>query len=238
MGTDIIISIIKYLAAVLLGVLMGNGAVYLFNHMPAEWFCDYGEEPSEELKDPYTQRVKSYPRKCVFSMLFVVIGLYLVREDWSYALAACVSMWLLLEMSISDIKYRIVPDQLIILLAVSSVGFLQYHNWKDMLYGAAAGIILMGITAALGKALYRRDSIGGGDIKLFGAIGLLLGIKGVLAVFMLSSLFSGAHLVYLLAAKKIKKDDTIPMVPYISAAAACYLVFLWQRIDEVTTYFF
>lgn len=238
MDTELIISIIKYLITVLAGVLMGNGAVYLFNHMPAEWFCDYGEEPSEELKDPYTQRIKSYPWKYGFSMFFVMIGLYLVREDWTYALASCVSIWFLLEMSISDIKYRIVPDQLIILLAVSSIGFLGYHNWKDMLYGVAAGIVLMGLTAAFGKALYRRESIGGGDIKLFGAVGLLLGIKGAAAVFILSSLLSGAHLIYLLAAGKMKKEDTIPMVPYISAAAAIYLIFLWQRADEIISYFF
>lgn len=236
MEQELIIPIIKYLAAVLVGVLMGNGAVYLFNHMPAEWFCDYGEKPSDELKDPYTQRVKSYPWKYVFSMFFVAVGLYLVRTDALYALASLASLWLLLEMSISDIKYRIVPDQLILLLLVSSVGFLQYHGWKDMLYGAGVGIVIMGFTAVLGKALYRRDTVGGGDIKLFAALGLLLGVKGVIAVFMLSALISGAHLVYLLAAGRIKRKDTIPMVPYISAAAGIYIVFLWQHIDEIISY--
>ena len=245
MDTGLITDIIKYLCAVLLGVLFGNGAVYLFNHMPAEWFCDYGESVAEkekaeskpdffgsavkDISDPYKQRVRSYPWKYVFSMFFVAAGLYLVRLDWAFALASVFVLWILLELTISDIKYRIVPDQLIVLLAVSAVGFVQYHSsWKDMLYGAAAGLAIMGFTALLGKALYRRESVGGGDIKLFGAIGLILGLRGVLLVFALTALISGGVLVFLLAAGKIKTKDTIPMVPFIAASAAIYLIFVWQ----------
>ncbi|MBR3147442.1 MAG: prepilin peptidase [Eubacterium sp.] len=229
MDTELIISIIKYLAAVLAGVLLGNGAVYLFNHMPAEWFCDYGSEPSEEMKDPYTQRVKSTPWKYYFSMFFVAVGLYLVRDDWAYAVAALLIIWILLELSISDIKYRIVPDQLLALLAVSAVGTIQYHRgWQDMLLGAVLGLGITGMSALIGKAAYRRETVGGGDIKLFAALGLVLGVRGVVIVFMLSALMSGAHMVYLLARRKIGRKDTIPMVPYISAAAFIYLVFIWQ----------
>ena len=229
MDIEIITSIIKYLIIVLVGILLGNGAVYLFNHMPAEWFCDYGEEPSEELKDPYTQRVKSYPWKYGFSMFFVAVGLYIIRVDILYTVAVLAVLWILLELSISDIKYRIVPDQLILLLAVSAVGLIQFHaGWKDMLYGGCLGIIIMGMTAVIGKAFYRRESVGGGDIKLFGALGLVLGAAGVLFVFAASALISGAHLVILLCTHKIKRKDTIPMVPYISVAAAIYLIFIWQ----------
>lgn len=229
MDTELIISIIKYLVTVLAAVFLGNGAVYLFNHMPARWFCDYDEEPSNELKDPYTQRVKSTPWKYYFTMLFIVIGLYLVRNDWVYTIAVMLIIWILLELSISDIKYRIVPDQLVFLLAVSAVGTIQYHmGWMDMLCGAALGTGIMALTALIGKAMYRRDAVGGGDIKLFAALGLVLGVRGVLVVFMLSALIAGAHMVWLLARKKIKRKDTIPMVPYISATAGIYLVFIWQ----------
>lgn len=229
MDTELIVSIIKYLVTLLAAVLLGNGAVYLFNHMPPGWFCDYGSEPSEELKDPYVQRVKSTPWKYCFSMLFTAVGLYLVRDDWVYTVAAMLIIWILLELSISDIKYRIVPDQLLVLLAVSAVGTIQYHyGWMDMLYGAVLGAAITGASALIGRAAYRRETVGGGDIKLFAALGLVLGVRGVLVVFMVSALLSGAHMVYLLARRKIKRKDTIPMVPYISAAAFIYIVFIWQ----------
>ena len=56
----------------------------------------------------------------------------------------------------------------------------------------------------------------------------MLGVTGVLFVFAASALISGAHLVILLCTHKIKRKDTIPMVPYISVAAAIYLIFIWQ----------
>ena len=270
MGIEITISIIKYLITVLAGILLGNSAVYIFNHMPGQWFLDYDEKLPDDNgaagqnEGPKTdifgaagpeslidgrgknsgadfyrpQRVRSTPWKYLFSMLFIAIGLYLVQDDWIYTIAVLIVCWILLELSIADIKYRIVPDQLVILLAVSAVGLIQYHTgWQDMLSGAALGMGIMGATALLGRAIYRRDAVGGGDIKLFASLGLVLGTKGVLAVFMLSAMISGAHMVILLAARKIKRKDTIPMVPYIALAAAIYLIFIWPHIDSVLAAF-
>ena len=240
MDIEIIITIIKCIVTVLAGTILGNGAVYLFNHMPGKWFLDYDEElPEENDEDTYRpQRVKSTPWKYLFSMFFIAIGLYMVQSDWIYTIAALAVSWILIELSIADIKYRIVPDQLVILLAVSAVGFIQYHTgWQDMLAGAALGLGIMAVTALLGRALYKREAVGGGDIRLFAALGLVLGTKGILFVYMISALLSGAHMVFLLAARKIKKNDTIPMVPYIAAAAIIYMVFLWQHIDLIISAF-
>ncbi len=295
MDTELLTDFIIYLATVLAGVLLGNSAVYMFNHMPGKWFLDYdgslpgsgsegdtggdssgGSSPSDvhvsvsgdgscDSQDRRTtdvfgasgpeslidgrgrdsgpdayrpQRVRSTPWKYLFSMLFIAVGLYLVRDDWIYTVAVLASCWILLELSIADIKYRIVPDQLLVLLAVSSVGLIQYHaGWQDMLSGAALGIGIMGATALLGRALYRRDAVGGGDIRLFAVLGLLLGTKGVLAVFMISALISGAHMTVMLAAGKIRRKDAVPMVPYIAAAAAIYLIFIWPHVDAVLSVF-
>lgn len=274
MDIEIIITIIKCIVTVLAGTILGNGAVYLFNHMPGKWFLDYDEElpydkgfdesagtddqkqktdvfgaagpeslidgrGKDSGKDIYRpQRVRSTPWKYLFSMFFIAIGLYMVQSDWIYTVTALAVSWILIELSIADIKYRIVPDQLVILLAVSAVGFIQYHTgWQDMLAGAALGLGIMAVTALLGRALYKREAVGGGDIRLFAALGLVLGTKGILFVYMISALLSGAHMVFLLAARKIKKNDTIPMVPYIAAAAIIYMVFLWQHIDLIISAF-
>lgn len=230
--TSLVIMMIKLLSAVLTAIFAGNGAVYLFNHMPAQWFCDYGEEPSEELLDPYTQRVKSYPWKYTFTMLFVVLNIKLVMDDWQFAIGAICVIWLLLEMSIADIKYRIVPDQLILLLTVCALGFIPYlGGWKPCLMGAAIGFGIMGATALLGKMAYKRDALGGGDIKLFTSLGLILGPVGILCILVMTTLISAGHMVYLLASKKIKRTDTVPMVPYIAIASTIYLVFLWGQAE-------
>lgn len=227
-----LIVIVKCLAAILVGVLFGNGAVYFFNKMPAKWFCDYGEEPSEELKDRYTQRIKSYPWKWAFTMLFIAMGIWLAIKDWRFAIPAICVIWILTEISISDIKYRIIPDQLVILLAVSAVGFIAFQgSWKDCLIGAVLGFGIMGFIALMGRMIYKKEALGGGDIKLFACLGLISGVYGVLAIFVMTTLISAAHCVWLLARKKIKRTDTLPMAPYIAIATAIYMLFLWGRLE-------
>ena len=227
---DILWIVIKCAGIILLSIVAGNGAVYLFNKAPGRWFCDYGEEPSEELLNPTEQRVKSYPWKYVFTMLFIITGIKMVMEDWQFAVAAVFAMWLLLEMCIADVKYRIVPDQYILLLAVTAFGFIPFHfDYISMLIGAAAGLVIMGITGLLGRFISRKDSLGGGDIKLFTVLGLITGVEGILFIFAATALLSGAHFTYLLAAKKISIKDSMPMVPYIAIGAALYLVFFWGK---------
>ena len=229
---DLIITLIKCGVALLLGILEGNGAVYFFNHMPAKWFCDYGQEPTEDMLDPYTQRIKSTPWKYIFSMLFVLLNIKMVMDGPQFMVAATFALWLMLEMSIGDIKYGIIPDQLLLLLSVTGLGFIVYNgSWQRCLLGTAVGFGIMFIIALIGRLAYRRDTLGGGDIKMFTCLGFLLGPVGVIAVFMITAFISAGHYVILLAGKKIKSSDTMPMVPYITVATMIYMVFLYGKLE-------
>lgn len=225
--------------AIVLGVILGSGAVYVFNRIPAAWLTDYGEEPSEELKDTSSQRVKSVPWKYVFTGLFIALGIYMGVRDISIALPVVIALWLLLLMSIADIKYMIVPDQLIMLLVLTGLGFLPqkialYHRHAvyDSLMGAAAGLILMLIIALFSRAIYKKWVLGGADIKLFTAIGFLTGLYGVLIIFVLSTVLSGLHFAYLLIRQKIQLRETRPMVPYIALAFGIYFLFIKDLITD------
>lgn len=242
--TPYLITVIKCLAAILAAIFLGNGAVYFFNKMPARWFCDYGEAPPNEAskktpngspegtsEDPTgsgRRRIRSHPWKIVFTMLFVVLGIWLVIDDWRFAVAALCSAWLLIEMAIGDVLYRIVPDQLILLLGVTAVGYLPYYdNWRFCVFGGLAGFGLMGFVALLGRLIYRRDTVGGGDIKLFAALGFVTGAYGIVAIFVVSTLLSAVHFLFLMAQKKVRRGESRPMVPYIAVAAIAYLAFFW-----------
>lgn len=226
-------------AAIILGVILGNGAVYLFNRIPASWLTDYGEEPSKELLDTSTQRVKSVPWKYVFTGLFIAVGIYMGVRDVSIAIPVVISLWLLLLMSIADLKYMIVPDQLIMLMVLTGLGFLPqkialYHRHAiyDSLMGAAAGLILMLIIALFSRAIYKKWVLGGADIKLFTAIGFLTGLYGVLIIFVISTLLSGLHLGYLLLRGRVQLKETRPMVPYIAIAYGIYFLFIRSLITD------
>ena len=226
-------------AAIVLGIVLGSSAVYVFNRIPAAWLTDYGEEPTEELRDTSTQRVKSVPWKYVFTGLFIAVGIYMGVRDLPLALPVLIAIWLLLLMSIADIKYMIVPDQLIMLFVLTGLGFLPqkiaiYHKHAvyDALMGAAAGLILMLIIALFSRAIYKKWVLGGADIKLFTAIGLLTGLYGVLIIFVLSTLMSGLHFAYLLIREKVQLRETRPMVPYIALAFGIYFLFIKNLITD------
>lgn len=222
------ILLLKVIVAVVVGVLEGNGAVYFFNKMPGNWLCDYDETPDPELLHPTTQRVKSSPWKYLFSMGFVILNIKMVVDDWQYAIAATLALWLLLELALSDKKYSIVPDQFLILLSITAIGFIPFHSsWRVPLIGAALGFGIMTAIALIGRFAYRRDTLGGGDIKLFSVLGLITGPVGILFTFAATALISAGHFTYLLAKKRIKVTDSRPMVPYIAISSAAYLVFLW-----------
>jgi prepilin signal peptidase PulO-like enzyme (type II secretory pathway) len=64
------------------------------------------------------------------------------------------------------------------------------------------------------------------DVKLFAAIGLVLGGHGTLAVLVLSSLLSAAVFSVQLIRKKIKRTDSLPLGPYICGSAIFYVAFI------------
>ena len=233
MNTDLIFKIFIYGCAAFLSIFQGNAAVYLFNRMPAEWLCDYDEDPSEELMRRDVQRVKSMPWKYIFSMLFIVINMTLVREDLQFAIATSFTLWLLLELAIADVKYNILPDQLIILLAVCSVGFIPYKDgvW-EILSGGLIAFVIIFVIALMGKLCYRKNTMGGGDIKLFTAIGLICGSFGSIFILIGSYMLLALHAIFLLvyaAAKpKYKLKKYLPMAPYIAIITAIYLIFFWD----------
>ena len=225
--------------AIAAGILLGNSAVYVFNRIPGRWLTDYDEEPSEELLHPTVQRVKSVPWKYAFTGVFIAAGIYMGIRDPYITVPVLIALWLLLLMSIADIKYMIVPDQLIMLLVLTGLGFLPpkmaiYHRHAvyDSLLGAAAGLVIMLSIALLSRAIYRKWSLGGADIKLMMALGFLTGLYGALIIFVLYTFISAIHIGWLLIRSRTSLKETRPMVPYISIAFFIYIYFIKDLLTD------
>lgn len=230
MGT-VTVMIIKFVISVVMGVLAGHSAVYLFNRMPAEWLCDYGEEPPEELKDTSVQRIKGYPWKLVLSGLFICIAMNLMLYDWQFCAAGMVFSWALSVIFAADRKYGIIPDQFVMLTAVSAMGFIPFHDSIiQQICGVLIGAGVMLLSALLGKLMFRRETLGFGDVKLFAAIGLALGTAGTLFVLVVSAIVSAAVFGIRLLRKKIKRDDMLPLGPYICGAGIFYVAIIWPLL--------
>ena len=62
MSMEAVIIIVRLVAYAAAGLTAGFSAVYVINHVPAKWFCDYDEEPTDEI----SKRIKEYPWNLIF----------------------------------------------------------------------------------------------------------------------------------------------------------------------------
>lgn len=94
-----------------------------------------------------------------------------------------------------DILLRRVPNQLILLaltvhvvyLISSGVGIGGITPWQSLLGGMIGLMIFV--------PLYAMKAMGAGDVKFFALLGLLLGPKFLIPVWLISSLLAGIHAV-------------------------------------------
>ncbi len=220
------ITIIKCLIAILFAIIEGNAIVYVFNNIPIRWLTDYNKEPCQELLNCDGQRVKSMPWKFVFTMLFIIVNTKLVLDGVQWAINSSIVIWLLVEIAIGDKKYKIIPDQWLILLCISALGYIPFNNyWYDGIIGGVIGFLLIFICQLIGKTLFKKNAFGGGDLKLFASLGLVIGGLGILFVFCLTIIITSITAILLLAKKKIKFEDSIALAPFTVVSTGIYLMF-------------
>jgi len=108
------------------------------------------------------------------------------------ALASAIFFTLLLGIALTDARTYIIPDQftwgglvmgLLLSLAPGGISPLQSA------LGAALGFGLLYGIAVLGAAIFRKEAMGGGDIKMMAMVGAFLGPPGVLLTVFLGALF-------------------------------------------------
>lgn len=118
-----------------------------------------------------------------------------------------------------DWKTRKIPNTLLLLLICTRLLFFVYESIKEPDY-TRFNLVQMGFGALLCLVillicrLLVRNSIGMGDIKLFAILGIYFGYD-VMHVMFFSFLCTAIYSIYLLASKKMKKKDSVPMGPFI-----------------------
>ena len=131
----------------------------------------------------------------------------------------CVLFTLLLAVALIDYDTMEIPDGLLLAGAALFAACLFFHDAplarlkSGLLGGLALGGSLLVISLVMDKVL-GRDSMGGGDIKLFALLGLYTGL-GVGLLLVILSCFAGLLFAFLSKAK----DKPFPFGPAIALAA-------------------
>ncbi|KHF40948.1 prepilin peptidase [Halalkalibacter okhensis] len=144
----------------------------------------------------------------LFVTSFLVFG-------WSLeTIVSIVLMSLLVIIFVSDIRYMIIPDKVLLffapILLLLRVTIAPLDPWWDVVVGSVIGFTLL-----LLIAVASRGGMGGGDIKLFAVLGLVLGWQGTLLAFFFSCLYGAIIGGVGLLIGKVERRKPIPFGPFI-----------------------
>lgn len=132
---------------------------------------------------------------------------------------------------ISDFKYMVILDSPIIIGSIL-VLLLQYleggfqHMGIHLIYGFVLSLIMF-LIKLLGDHLFKRESLGGGDIKLAFLIGITLGFPGIgLRMGLISLIFASfLALPYAIANTYLNKKNELPYGPFLIASMIIIFIF-------------
>lgn len=124
----------------------------------------------------------------------------------------------LVAITFIDLREQIIPDSLVIAVLVLSVlhkTLLHFYEGIPFpLTDSLLGLIIAGGLFLL-IVFFSRGGMGGGDVTLIGALGFVLGLKGILTVIFLSFVLGSVISIFLLAARIKSRKDPIPFGPFI-----------------------
>ncbi len=148
-----------------------------------------------------------------------------------YSFLVCI----LIVSMFTDIKSCIIPDEtnfvgfIVGIIVAFIVTWFDFKSGLNLVLGGLFGFISFYLVGQLGYLLYKKDGMGGGDIKLMGVIGLFLGFYNMIQVFVLSFFVAAIISIFLLITKIKKKDDYIPFGPFIVIAAYITMIYpMWN----------
>jgi len=133
-----------------------------------------------------------------------------------------------------DFEHYIIPNEITIggivvglLLSAVYPPLLDADTIKLSLLRSFLGVIVGGLTllavATIGEAIFRKEAMGMGDVKLLAAIGAFFGWQSTLFTLFVSSLLGGVIGLALVAGSKKGWQSRIPYGPYIAFGALLWM---------------
>jgi len=134
----------------------------------------------------------------------------------------------LIVITVIDLHHQIIPD--VISLPGIGVGLLAsliipQINFLDSLIGVLLGGGSLFLVATVYQWLFKREGMGGGDVKLLAMIGAFLGWKAVILTILLSSLIGSITGVIMMVLKGTDFKYAIPFGPFLSLGAVISLFY-------------
>ena len=166
----------------------------------------------------------------LFSLAYISYGL-------NYELIIALTfISLLLIIVLSDIEYMIISDSVLIVFLVLLVGEIYFIHGLNVLgmslLNGVISFIIMFVFRLIGNFIFKKDTMGGGDIKLMFIFGLVLDYKmAILSIFIGSIIGLPISLILI----RGKENHEVPFGPFLSLGALILLLlrFNFDKLLEI-----
>ena len=132
---------------------------------------------------------------------------------------------------VSDIEYMIILDEVLIvttlLLVILFIIGLGLEETAKHIYSGIGAFITMYAVKIIGDKLFKKESLGGGDIKLLFLFGLVLDYPIAICTIFLATFIAFPIALFILFSNK---ENIIPFGPFLSMSAILLLI---AKIDFV-----
>lgn len=230
-------SIVSIIVFLLLSILLGTITTR---------FISLAEEKNGKdfsIKE-YIYSFKDFRLNLKYVIIFFILYLLVVKTPsikniiiYSPVLTALILGFVL------DLKFMIIPDTSSLLILFSGIINVLTDFSKEVvisnILGLVVGFMLLFIPDYIFSKITKKEGFGMGDMKLLASIGLFMGLKSILVIFVISIILSSicgvAIIVYKIVKNKRKniietkrdesvKDMYIPFGPYIIISTLIVLV--------------
>lgn len=166
-----------------------------------------------------------YPMVEITTGILFAVSYYVFGFSYEFILLLIVSSFLVIVI-VSDINYLIIPDEVtfffcLLLFFVK----LIMDGFESSIFALGHGLILFGtmyLIMIIGNLIFKKESMGGGDVKLMFFVGMAIGpVLGIFSIFLSSVIALPLSLMVYLK----DKDNVIPFGPFILIATFIIILF-------------
>lgn len=210
------IHIFWYVGIGLLGLIVGRFVGLINKNLP-----EHKEIFSTQVIKDYIKNTEiNYTIMAIICIIYIALLRVIGMDDIIELLQFLILTPMLVSAFCIDYKLQIVPNRLTLTMLEIGLSFSFFRGINnlniavEMWIGMVLGALIFLILTYLGNVIFRKETMGFGDVKLMGTIGLFFGWRNVIAITVLSFLIATIYSIGLIIKRKIKKENVDEFIPF------------------------
>jgi leader peptidase (prepilin peptidase)/N-methyltransferase len=146
-----------------------------------------------------------------------------------------VFMYFLIVIGFIDFKTQLIHNKVLVtllLFAIMAQMISPFTRWQNALLGMLTGGGTMFLVSLLGKALFKKESLGMGDVKLAAVAGFFLGWQNILIAVYTGFVFALITIIITNSMKRTSIVGYVPLGPFLAMGIITF-IFWGKEIIQI-----